>query len=862
MTLTKDAPIIPPVFENIPEELKHLPNWVCWKPVERKRKDGTIKITKPPFQPNGKKAESNNAFTWSTYDAAFQAYNDPFSNFEGVGFMLDHGYTGIDLDNCIDDEGNISPVAKDILSIVDSYYETSVSGTGIHIILKGSIPDGYKKKNTKLDIEIYNTGRFFTMTGKTDNPKPLKEQQEALNIVLERYFKRDDLEHQKQNNIPQERGSVSSWSNSELWEKMFRSKNGSSIRSLYEGQLINDDHSSTDQALCNHLAFWTNKDAAKMDSMFRESGLYRPKWDELRGKATYGELTISRAIQDTKTTLSDFKRPSASEDFEKIPAEKGTKPNEFKIIPKPFIVGKNRTLFEEKEEKNGDITTIFVSRKTPYVTKEFHNVERPQVLYEIEWNERNRTVKEIVPASTLATKKELMGLSDKGFSVNDNNAKKLIKFFDQYLLTNEIEQHYAVERLGNIKVAFIHPLLSTDVEIMAMDYGEQQTKEAFQESGTVTGWKTEVWERIKDQPKAAFIVLSSFASVLLNDLQVDPFIVDLSGSTSQGKTTTLKLAASVWGTNRLINEWNSTKVSIERKAAYLNSFPLLMDDTRKAEEKLLQQIIYQFSGGRSKGRGSVTGSQKEYTWNNILISTGEVSLTEYAKNAGGAAARVIPIIDEPLKKDLDMVLKLHEAVEKHFGVAGIEFIKYWIANKENLKSDYLVYRNLYSQKAGNNEVLSRLSAYYAAVHFAGTILQRLGFNVHLDSLERLFEELAEENKATDKPKQMMEEILIDLDSSRRCIMYDYMNYTPEVMKAIYKGDRLYITPKYIKTMLDKESNQIRREWLKKGLIIPGDDKGKIVDYHKLKHKGQQFRVIALNMDYVKDLGFDFNENRT
>ncbi|MGQ0422345.1 DUF927 domain-containing protein, partial [Bacillus sp. HC-Mk] len=148
-----------------------------------------------------------------------------------------------------------------------------------------------------------------------------------------------------------------------------------------------------------------------------------------------------------------------------------------------------------------------------------------------------------------------------------------------------------------------------------------------------------------------FFILASFASVIIQDLRLQPFIVDLSGTTSQGKTTTLKAAASVWGNERLMSEWNATKVSIERKAAYLNSFPLLLDDTRKANERILKDVIYQFSGGRSKGRGSLKGSQREFTWHNILLSTGEVSLNEYAKNQGGAAARIIPLIDEPLGKD-------------------------------------------------------------------------------------------------------------------------------------------------------------------------------------------------------------------
>ena len=68
-------------------------------------------------------------------------------------------------------------------------------------------------------------------------------------------------------------------------------------------------------------------------------------------------------------------------------------------------------------------------------------------------------------------------------------------------------------------------------------------------------------------------------------------------------------------------------------------------------------MIYQFSGGRSKGRGSIRGSQKEFTWNDILLSTGELAITEYAKKAAGAAARVISLVDEPFV-NIDMQIFL------------------------------------------------------------------------------------------------------------------------------------------------------------------------------------------------------------
>src|SRR5699024_4340060 len=131
-------------------------------------------------------------------------------------------------------------------------------------------------------------------------------------------------------------------------------------------------------------------------------------------------------------------------------------------------------LLLNKEDKDGNVTSIVKSRKTPYLTKEYHNIEYPQVFYEMEWKEPHKTIREVVPASTIAVKKELLELSNKGFSVNDNNAKNIIQFLDTFLSYNQLEKHYAVERLGQVKGEFIHPVLNKDVEIISLDHGEKQ----------------------------------------------------------------------------------------------------------------------------------------------------------------------------------------------------------------------------------------------------------------------------------------------------------------------------------------------------------------------------------------------------
>jgi hypothetical protein len=80
--------------------------------------------------------------------------------------------------------------------------------------------------------------------------------------------------------------------------KAFAAKNGSDVEALWQGtwQGRHGSQSEADLAFCNHLAFWTGRDAARMDRLFRESGLMRDKWDTRRGDGTYGSQTIATAV--------------------------------------------------------------------------------------------------------------------------------------------------------------------------------------------------------------------------------------------------------------------------------------------------------------------------------------------------------------------------------------------------------------------------------------------------------------------------------------------------------------------------------------------------------------------------------------
>lgn len=261
--------------ENIPQELKSLKQWVCWV--------GSDKIPKNPF--NGRNAKSNDPTTWGTFEQAVKACET--FRFDGLGFMFANGYFGVDLDHCID---NVD-FCDEFVETLQSYAEISKSGSGIHIICKGELPSGNRRKN---GVEMYSEGRYFICTGNLYNERyrEIKNCTESIKVLHSKY-----LPSVSPRVMPQTFEKLE-FSDQEVIDKARNCKTGYLFNILYSGnwQGVYNSQSEADLALCNQLAFWTQKNAEQMDRIFRTSGLMRNKWEEKRGDTTYGELTISKAI--------------------------------------------------------------------------------------------------------------------------------------------------------------------------------------------------------------------------------------------------------------------------------------------------------------------------------------------------------------------------------------------------------------------------------------------------------------------------------------------------------------------------------------------------------------------------------------
>ena len=176
-------------YDNIPQELRVLKQWVCANESSKVPMQATR-----PFP-----ASSTDPSTWASFEDALWAVEH--GHYDYIGFVFNNnGIVGIDLDDAveyveafslasvsIERYRGPSTLAYEFLDLCKSYAEISKSGTGLHIFVKGDIP--FKGKNNLAGVEMYKTARFFIMTGDVyKNCFHIEENQEALDTIVEKYF--------------------------------------------------------------------------------------------------------------------------------------------------------------------------------------------------------------------------------------------------------------------------------------------------------------------------------------------------------------------------------------------------------------------------------------------------------------------------------------------------------------------------------------------------------------------------------------------------------------------------------------------------------------------------------------------------
>ena len=255
-----------------------------------------------------------------------------------------------------------------------------------------------------------------------------------------------------------------------------------------------------------------------------------------------------------------------------------------------------------------------------------------------------------------------------------------------------------------------------ELTFLASDWGEHQLALGFHRAGKPESWQAGI-KPLFDFPRVVVGLLVSLSTPLLRILGAPNPVLSWSGKTSLGKTTSLRVAASVWGNpdetqpTSVVRTWDATRVYLERARGLLHGIPLFLDETSLARDaaRLVTQIIYGVGGGQGRGRGSSRGMQRSWMGTTALLSTGEQPLTSFSVASSGTHARVLDLWGAPFGdgRRSDLVADLQSCIFQNFGHAGPAFVRYLLRHREDWspwRTEYEDVVRRYQREAGINVV--------------------------------------------------------------------------------------------------------------------------------------------------------------
>ncbi len=260
MNAHNKATVMMGMFQNIPEELRVLKQWVLWKYEDV----NAAKPTKVPYSIKGYPASVTDPSHWSSFDDCFNAFQ--LGGYDGLGFVFTEAdpYTFIDLDDAKGDNAVMERHLK-VFHEFDTYAEVSPSGMGLHLICKGTVIAGRRRSN----IEIYPSLRYATMTGNIySNRNTIKDCQSQLTQLWEQMGSGPVAQSLYQGNDKELEDDET------ITRKAIEAVNGDKFSKLLKGewQDLYSSQSEADFAFIDIISFYT-QNRNQIKRIFRNSPL-------------------------------------------------------------------------------------------------------------------------------------------------------------------------------------------------------------------------------------------------------------------------------------------------------------------------------------------------------------------------------------------------------------------------------------------------------------------------------------------------------------------------------------------------------------------------------------------------------------
>lgn len=540
-------------------------------------------------------------------------------------------------------------------------------------------------------------------------------------------------------------------------------------------------------------------------------------------------------------------------------------------IPEGFEIDEHGAVYRRKDTMtaNGPVSTMErIMRNAAFPTRLVQDFSTGEVMYEFAFHTGFEWSTKLVPASNLLRKSTVTSLANHGLHCSDHNAASLIAWLHEFCEINARERRF--ERVHSYRSCgwypdsnggerFAHP--DDGVSIFDMNNGRQDILRGLRRGG----------ERAKSLSYVKAFVQSSLACkvAVLNCLAATMIPVTggaanshvhLWGTTTRGKTLSMRVGASVFGhPTEMMVKGDVTQVGLEQTLGAMSGVGVIVDETTNQQDQSAENMAYLFVEGRGKTRGAKDGGIRQtLAWKTSLTTTGEKPLhDEDAQN--GAQARVLNVRFTGVEGIPDeFVHEIYHGIDRHYGHLVHEWAQHWAARtaSENMEEHETLMEQLRARAnacgGANLRQVNILATLIMTARHANALWD---MGIEIEDLERMLE--PGENTVLAPSVRTAGQRAIDLIVTHlrahpsELIAYNDNDSRGTVTARRRADGHLCIDVGRLKQLLAREKlnmRQVRVEWKEQGVLADHDANR---DTKVMWRGTSSTRYIVLNGDILE-----------
>lgn len=271
--------------------------------------------------------------------------------------------------------------------------------------------------------------------------------------------------------------------------------------------------------------------------------------------------------------------------------------------------------------------------------------------------------------------------------------------------------------------------------------------QAFCKRGTLDTWRAQVAARAVGNSRLIFGISCALSGPLLEPAQQAGGGFNLKGDSSEGKTSALHVAASVWGGHSFVLTWRATDSALEHVCASRCDTFLPLDELKEIEPTKIGAVALMIGNGAGKSRSNQGGPNRHrHEWRVHYLLIGEISVQDHIREGNGnvhAGHEVrVPDISSNAGVGLGIFEQLHgdadgkafsqtlaNETRNHFGHAGPDFVRWLFKYADRLDEGIREQVKRVSGEigpAGASHQVARVADRFALVAVAGELATKAG----------------------------------------------------------------------------------------------------------------------------------------